>query len=1215
MFRVIIFFLLLVPVSCLAQFTISGRVLNQVDAKPVANTSVFLSNATIGAKTAEDGTFTLNNVSQGKYALIVSNVAYEAYSQNILVSDHSIKLETITIFPKTRGLKEVTITVDPNRSRYLSWFKDAFIGRSELAQGCKILNPDILDLDYDEPTNTLTASAPDFLEIENDALGYKVKYLLKDFMASGLDQPNPKIKYEGSVLFEPLKGSTAQQKRWLKIRQETYEGSEMHFFRSVLRSRIDQENYRILQLAQYNNIKRPSDSLIETKIDHFKHADAKIKHAHDSLAYWIKKSELPKLLQQLQSFPLNKGDLVKPTDQPGIYALGCELDGLYITHDKDRHFPKPNLSHLMLNNNYQTSNLHYDMSTTHSTLVSFNQPYVYIDLNGIIANPYSISFDGEWAMKRIADLLPLDYEPPLNENMQMDSTVSKNVTAKLNSFSEHNTTEKAYLHFDKPYYAAGDTMYFKAYLTSGGQHQLSNLSGVLHVDLVNTANKIDQSINLEVIDGVTWGDFALPDSLKNGGYRVRAYTNLMRNDGDLAFFDQPIPVGFTPNNKVPESSAKSIGNLKAKPDIQFFPEGGELVMGIQSKVAFKAINSNGSGIGIKGEIIDNDNKEVASLASAHLGMGYFYLTPQEGKTYKAKLIYADGTQAIIDIPVPAAKGIALSVNNGSAPKVPVKILSSQPYYKENKGKYYTLVTYSGGTAKSTIFKLDNPEITIDISKRGLSSGVASITLFSSASEPLCERLFFIENDDQLKMGISSDKAAYAKKDKVNVKLNTTIKGGEPAQGHFSVAVIDEGRVPVNENTEITILTDLLLTSDLKGYVEQPNYYFNNINDSTRDDLDLVMLTHGYRKFDWKQVFDNNASKIAYQHEKSLELAGTIKTFAGKPIPTGGVILLATRENVTRDTTADANGNFRFTDLYLSDTSKIILRARKSNNSGRVDIEVKPPDYPAVTKANGDYSDTSRMSSLATGLMQKQYEQKRSMQSGIILKQVNIKSVAAPARPVVSHSANLNGPGEADFVIMGDKLTMGCANLIQCLQSLIPGGVKYVGPTPLIYNLRTPISLVGKTPPMIVILDGLITDQSIFNSISPTDIYSIEVLESSMYLSVYGTAAAGGAIVITTKHGSEVNSASAAAQGLITYRFKGFYKAREFYAPKYDHPAGDAKPDLRTTIFWKPEVITDKDGNASFDYYNADTPGTYRVVIEGIDVDGNIGRQVYRYKVE
>ena len=354
---------------------------------------------------------------------------------------------------------------------------------------------------------------------------------------------------------------------------------------------------------------------------------------------------------------------------------------------------------------------------------------------------------------------------------QSQNSGALNITNDLGQFFSHNLFENAYLQFDKPYYAAGDTIYFKAYVTQGEEHKPSGLSGVLHVDLINPENKIDQSIKLRLDSGLTWGDFTLPDSLTAGNYRVRAYTQLMRNYGESDFFDKTIHVGSLTNDEKNKNQVEEkLPELNKKPDLQFFPEGGNLVNGIRSKVAFKAIDANGSGVDAKGTILDNSNKEVCQFASTHLGMGYFLLNPEEGETYKAKLTFADGTQDTIDLPKPETSGITLTINNDSISKASVKIEANATYYQAHRNQEFLLVIYSGGMVVNVNCKLDTSIIDLGILKKLLHAGVTRITLFSPDGSPLCERLLFIRNRSQLNLQINADKTVYTKREKVNLQL-------------------------------------------------------------------------------------------------------------------------------------------------------------------------------------------------------------------------------------------------------------------------------------------------------------------------------------------------------------------------------------------------------------------------------------------------------------
>jgi hypothetical protein len=1188
MFRILVIFTFVLPIECFAQWTISGRVTDHSDKKPVANASVFLSNATVGNKTANNGTFILSNAKPGKYELIVSIVGFETYRQTITVSNSNISLADILISSKAIALKEVSIKfkTDPDREKYYNLFKDEFLGTSEIAKECKILNPKILDLDYDDVTNTLTASSYDFLEIENDALGYKIKYLLTDFSFQNKDINEKKIYYKGPVLFEELKGTSVQKQRWKERREEVYENSPMHFLRSALSNRIDEEGFRVQQLAIYANPERPSDSLIDARIKFYKDSKSRNAEQRDSLSYWIKKSKLPKIFKTLMPFSLNKQDIIKATDQPGQYVLGCDNDGLLVAYNKNHHFYI-----------YDKLNYLYNPGNTDNTLVLFNLPYAFLYNNGVLSDPYSVMYYGVWGRNRVAELLPIDYETPRQAEMPIDSK-GGNITTKLNAFLTEYVTEKAYLHFDKPYYAAGDTIYFKAYVTLGEKHELSNLSGVLHVDLINTQSKIDQSIKLQLINGVAWGDFALPDSLPKGNYRVRAYTNWMRNDGETAFFDQTIPVGSFRNTPVPENAIKQQQPLN-KADIQFFPEGGSLVTGIRSKIAFKAIGTNGLGINVKVVVVDNENKEVTTFASTHLGMGYFYLDPQEGKTYKAKLTYADGSQSTFDLPKPEARGITLSVNNDSIGKASVKIEANKTCFEENKNKDYNLIIYSGGIVTTVNCKLDSTVITLDIIKRRLHTGIATVTLFSPTGEPLCERLLFIQNYNQLNLNLSSGKTSYLKREKVNIRLNAKDRADDPASGHFSVSVIDENKVPVDENKENTILTNLLLTSDLKGYVEQPNYYFNNIIDKTNSDLDLVMLTHGYRRFEWKQLLDNKSNKLAYQPENGIEINGVAKNILGVPLVKGTVSLISPRGPVWSQNTDD-KGNFRFSGLLFTDTVEFVLQAvnAKGKNTTQLSYNQEKPEpasYKNIQMAQQDINQSIQPYMENSEKQQEQFN-KLGLGKGRQLKEVQIK-----ARKVDPPKIR-TGYGVADQVIHGDQILYGGLLAVRLMGLLhhihfIQHGNRFI---PVLNRW-------GAGAMTIIWNDQVMSSDFDISSINTGSIESVEAITNA-------TAGPNGALLIYTTFGQQAKDM--VSTGILPITVRGFYKAREFYAPKYEGSNLTSKlSDLRSTIYWKPELITDNNGNASFEYYNADGAGTYRVVIEGIDENGNIGRQVYRYKVE
>ena len=787
------------------------------------------------------------------------------------------------------------------------------------------------------------------------------------------------------------------------------------------------------------------------------------------------------------------------------------------------------------------------------------------------------------------------------------------VVDQLKNFVSTYDPEKAYVQFDRPYYAAGDTIYFKAYVTQGGRHKLSISSGVLHVDLINPENRIEQSIRLRLDSGVCWGDFALPDSLPTGNYRVRAYTQWMRNLGELDFFDQNMYVRSISKQHVPDQLIKQTGHGKINnADLQFFPEGGNLVEAVETKLAFKAIGKNGLSIHAKGVILDKGNMPVCSIESSRLGMGYIMFKPEKGELYKAKLSFDDGTQNTIDLPRPEASGISLAVDYDSNSTISIKITANGAYYLANRNKDFLLVIYSGGKVMSYSFKQEDPRITLSMDRKLLQTGVSTISLFSPEGEPLCERLLFVQHNDQLSLQMHADKAAYKKKEKVDLQLNAKSPTGLSVNGNFSVTVVYETPMPADENNERNILTYLLLTSDLTGYVEQPNYYFKDTSAEARDNLDLLMLTQGYRNFEWKQELGKDSLVLAFQRERGLEVTGKITNLSDKPISNGTVTLIPSSGGNLLSAESDPDGLFRFSNLVFTDTARLVLSAvnSKGSNSTRITylntkqespVVIDQPYFPPIMEDIGMLSYFGEAKKIREEVMADDPKYK-------MLKSVTVRAVKLDNQ---YRTQSLAGAGHADQVMHATDIEMVGGQLSTSLNGRLHG-VSFIGGIPYLTASGSNVK-----SPMLLVLDGTeFRAGPNFNvdDISTSQVETIEVLKYASE-SIYGMDGAAGVLVITTKNGGK-DPKDIVSIGVLPITPMGFYKARTFYSPKYEYASGNATvPELRFTIYWNPELKTDQDGMVHLEYYNAERKGTYKVIVEGIDQNGNVGRLVYRYPVE
>jgi hypothetical protein len=479
------------------------------------------------------------------------------------------------------------------------------------------------------------------------------------------------------------------------------------------------------------------------------------------------------------------------------------------------------------------------------------------------------------------------------------------------------------------------------------------------------------------------------------------------------------------------------------------------------------VGSDGLGIDVKGEVVDHQNTQVCTFTSAHLGMGYFELFAEEGKTYRAKITYPNGSKTTFALPSPNPKGISLAVDNDLDASAIIRVGAGKAFYAANQNKHFTVLIYSGGELSTFICTLDARQIVFGVSKQKLHTGIAYVTLFSPLGEPLAERLIFVQHNDQLKLNIGADKAVYAKREKINLKLNVKSKNAISSTGQFSVSVIDEHLVPIDENKENTILTDLLLTDDLKGYVEQPNYYFTNVNAETASNLDLVMLTHGYRKFQWEKILNDTYTPITLQPEKSLEINGIAKSLNGKPLAHGTVSLFSFGGGpVLTDTTKD-DGSFHFANLAFTDSSHFVLKAvsskSRTNNSITFNSGIRPA--PTMADSNLFYETADLNSPTQTYLDNVKAQQddlaKYGELSGIVLKTVKINGQAYK-------SSNLGGSGYADQVITRGSFTRSGGVFSQQFNGRLMG-VKFVGEEGNKNAFMIiPRSLSRKSVPMLVV---------------------------------------------------------------------------------------------------------------------------------------------------
>jgi hypothetical protein len=251
-------------------------------------------------------------------------------------------------------------------------------------------------------------------------------------------------------------------------------------------------------------------------------------------------------------------------------------------------------------------------------------------------------------------------------------------------------------------------------------------------------------------------------------------------------------------------------------------------------------------------------------------------------------------------------------------------------------------------------------------------------------------------------------------------------------------------------------------------------------------------------------------------------------------------------------------------------------------------------------------------SLMTYIARRSEEFEEMRKKGMFRKSIVLAEVkVVDKKPKVKNSANLNGPGNADGILVASDLTM-CQTLEFCIQGRFAGVIIQNG---IPYLTRNLYSSYQNPPPMLLVVDGSYLDGSYLNSINPREVESIEILKNIENITIYGIRGGGGVMIITTRVGERRISPGLYAQGMASFTPQGYTMSRKFYSPKYDLPASQAVQDWRTTIFWEPNLLTGPDGKASVEFYTSSKPGTYKAVIEGVDLNGAIVRQVHRFNVK
>ncbi len=804
----------------------------------------------------------------------------------------------------------------------------------------------------------------------------------------------------------------------------------------------------------------------------------------------------------------------------------------------------------------------------------------------------------------------------------MDNELIRSIKNKLTAYHEQTPEDRLYVQFDKPFYEPGDNVWFTTYVREGETMKASQKSDIVHVEFLNPKGTIEKSVNLIAKNGIAAGDFALDAEALGGMYKVRAYTNWMKNEGvnnvfekDLQVQDIVLPnlkmkldfekkafgagdeviaklelntnenkplgnydIRFVANldgqqilaksevtdeegikylkfnlpkdlktndgllnimidyNGSTESISRSIPIVLNKIKFTLFPEGGDLVDGIESNVAFRALNEFNKPADIEGVVVTEKGTQICSFSSFHQGMGAFKFNPQPDEKYLVKITKPEGIQETYSLPKALHRGYVMNVDNSKSGDISVNIYTTETeelsLVAQVRGKIYysTSVNVKQGNNK-IIFPTSN-----------FPTGVSQITLFDSKGIPRSERLAFVNKDKQLNITVETDKEKYLPREKVKMTLSVKDERGIPMPANLSLSVANDQLLSFADDKSGNILSQLLLQQDINEKVEEPAFYFSAKEPKADQALDYLLLTAGWRRFSWEKMMNDNLPQVAYQGERAI-VAGTIlDATTGKPVVSAKVKINNGTEYQT-----DENGKFIFNKLDLSNPVTLSY------------------------SANGYSPQAQYVQNYDQGLVMYMYDQNYYNRFNM---------------PTASRSQNID-------------------DLMDAPQEEARGGVMEMAAAPEGREEKRPIRIAN-----VKALENKKGNAGSKAAPAKKDNQNnIEEGKVAQEKSNLGHGAAGVASgardIRADRFRREANDEEQVA---LPINAMVYYRARQFAAPVYDKQENvETRTDFRNTIYWNPNVEVDRTGIKNIEFFASDDITSFRTTVEGIATDGTIGR--------
>ena len=774
---------------------------------------------------------------------------------------------------------------------------------------------------------------------------------------------------------------------------------------------------------------------------------------------------------------------------------------------------------------------------------------------------------------------------------QMDSVLA--------IYEEQFPREKIHIHFDRTLYNKDETIWYKLYLLAGN-NELSKQSKNVYVAWYDTSGNLLKQTASPLFQSSAKGAFEIPANYKGDYIHVKAFTRWMLNEDSAYLYEKDIPI----NVGIVETKTKKVF---AKTKLEVFPEGGFLVQGLTNRVAFKATNPSGLPVMIKGFVLNDKKKVVDTLKVLHDGMGIFTLKSNPGENYQLSFTDENAQKTTLPLVISKSKGVGLSVSMDyekayvsveRSKELPANFKHLHLLVHQNQQVLYT-VSFKGEDKL-----LQKAALPID----ELATGIVQFSLFTEDWIPLAERIVFVNNrlhEFNAKMSVPIINMAKRGKNVIEILISDT------ASTNMSIAVTDASIVtPENQ----TIYSDFLLSNEIKGKVFHPAYYFSSDADSVAAHLDLVMLTNGWRRYDWDKIKSGLLPTLQYPKENGfMKLTG--KVFGNQALKTTANLqlnlIVAAKDSSTKMLflPVEKDGSFQENSAFFFDTVRVYY---SFNNNAKL------TDQLQVHIENGlllqqfkkiDFNKNGVLQTWNDSLARAQLnfylseqEKLRRQMASATLQEVIVKSkVKSPTQLLdEKYATGLFSGGDGYTFDLTNEPPIGSLDILSYLQGRVAGlTINGMG-------TQATMSWRGAVPD--VYLNEMKMTVDMIQTIAVSDIAMVKVFRPPFFGS--GGGGSGGAIAIYTKKGKSGKGGNANNKGMENAILGGYSVFKEFYNPNYEKPTANFEADSRTTLYWNPYLLTNKKSpRIKIEFYNNDTSKKLQVVLEGVNANGKLARVV------